>query len=663
MPKAPASSAPVDLRPKRPTRPWQSGILLAGGVIVLATWAAYANSFSAPFVFDDLKSIAANPSIRHLWPLSEVLSPPNNLTGAAGRPVVNLSLAINYALGGVRVNGYHVFNTLVHALAGLTLFGIVRRTLLRPALRGPFGAAALPLALVVALLWVLHPLQTESVTCVVQRSESLMGLFYLLTLYGFIRSVESSAPLPWQIFTLVACVLGMATKEVMISAPLMVLLYDRTFVAGTFRAAWQQRSRLYVGLAVTAGLLIWLSAHSSQRGGNAGFGLGVSPWEYALTQCQAIVHYLRLSVWPHPLVVDYGTTIDRRVEDVWPQGLLLVALVAATFVALRRRPILGFLGFWFFAILAPSSSVIPLISQTIAEHRMYLPVAAVIALAMLAGYRWLGQRVLIIGVALAVAAGWLTALRNRDYRDPLTLWSVTVGQQPDNARAQMNLGTVLLEAGRLEEAHEHFAAAVRVSPAYAETHFNLANVLLRLDRRAEALAAAEEAVRLKPGYTDAHYLLGTVLLKERRVDEAIEEYRTALRLRPDFADAHHTLAGTFAMTGRMTEALEQYDAALRLQPDNPLLHQEMANLHYRMGNDSLDQQRFAEAVEHYVAALRLRPEAAPAHNNLGNALVELGRLEEAQVQFEEALRLKPDYETARNNLERLRAMRASGNAR
>ena len=222
------------------------GIILAGSVIVLATWAAYANSFSAPFVFDDPRSIEQNPTIQHLSRLGEVLSPPATATGAAGRPVVNLSLAINYALGGLDVRGYHIANTLIHALAGLVLFGIVRRTLLRPRLRATFGAAALRLAFGIALLWVLHPLQTESVTCVVQRSESLMGLFYLLTLYGFIRGVESASPGRWQVFTVGICLVGMATKEVMVSAPLLVLLYDRTFGAGSFRAAWRERGRLWL---------------------------------------------------------------------------------------------------------------------------------------------------------------------------------------------------------------------------------------------------------------------------------------------------------------------------------------------------------------------------------------------------------------------------------
>ena len=321
-----------------------SALLTRGGgwlpatVIVLTVWAAYANSFSAPFVFDDLKSVVQNPTIRHLWPPSEVLSPPNDATGAGGRPVLNLSLALNYAVGGLDVRGYHVMNTLIHALAALTLFGIVWRTLRRPVLVDRFGSAAGPLALGVALLWALHPLQTESVTCIVQRSESLMGLFYLLTLYGFIRAVETPAPRRWEIFTGVVCLLGMATKEVMVSAPLLVLLYDRTFVAGTFRAAWRQRGSLYLGLAGTWLLLFWLVAHSSQRGGVAGFGLGLSGWHYALTQCRAIILYLSLAFWPSPLVIDYGTGFVRQLNEVWPQALLLLALWHYSAQAVRMPP-------------------------------------------------------------------------------------------------------------------------------------------------------------------------------------------------------------------------------------------------------------------------------------------------------------------------------------
>ncbi|MGD1021058.1 MAG: hypothetical protein ABSA12_17265, partial [Verrucomicrobiia bacterium] len=200
-------------------------------LLVLTGLWAYHNSLTGPFIYDDWLSIQKNPTIRHLWPIWQPLSPPHagGIT-VEGRPLINLSLAVNYAIGGTNVRGYHALNLAIHILAGLTLFGIVRRTLLQPRLRERFGAVADELALAVALIWTVHPLQTESVTYIIQRAESMMGLFYLLTLYGFIRGTASPLPRLWHGLCIGACALGMASKEVMVSAPLMVMLYDRTFV-------------------------------------------------------------------------------------------------------------------------------------------------------------------------------------------------------------------------------------------------------------------------------------------------------------------------------------------------------------------------------------------------------------------------------------------------
>ena len=263
-------------------------------------------------------------------------------------------------------------------MAGLTLLGLVRRTLQRPVLQERFGASALPLALAVAVLWTVHPLQTESVTYITQRYESLMGLFYLLTLYCFVRSVESAAPARWQVLSIGAGLLGVLSKEMIVTAPVMVLLYDRTFVAGSFLEAWRRRWRYYLGLASLWVLLVPLLAGVHQR--SAGFELGVTWWRYALTSCRSVALYLKLAVWPHPLVLDYGPDIVQHAGEVLPYLLVLAVLVAGTLVALWRRPVLGFAGAWVFVILAPTSSVVPLAGQPTAEHRMYLPLAAMIGL-------------------------------------------------------------------------------------------------------------------------------------------------------------------------------------------------------------------------------------------------------------------------------------------
>ncbi len=165
----------------------QRSALLAAGLIVLATLAAFSDSFTGVLVLDDKPSIVDNPTIRQLWPISKPLCPPNHFETVRGRPLLNLSLALNYAVSGLDVRGYHATNLAIHILAALLLFGILRRTFLLPLLRERWGAMAVPLAMVIALVWANHPLHTESVTYIIQRAESLLGQFNLATLYCFLR--------------------------------------------------------------------------------------------------------------------------------------------------------------------------------------------------------------------------------------------------------------------------------------------------------------------------------------------------------------------------------------------------------------------------------------------------------------------------------------------
>ena len=245
--------------PGRPRRRWP--IVLAVAVLLGAGIAAYWNSFSGGIVFDDYVTIRENPSITNLADLPAVLQPPRDIS-SSGRPLVNLSLAVNYTLGGTSdMWSYHAFNLAIHLLATLTLLGVVRRTLLSPPLRERFGRGALPLAGAVALLWMLHPLQVQSVTYITQRAESMVSLAYLLTVYCTIRSASSSR-IAWSAAAVLSCATGMLCKEVMVTAPVAVLVYDRLFLAGGWRRALSQRRGLYIGLAVT--WLIWSISFNGQ---------------------------------------------------------------------------------------------------------------------------------------------------------------------------------------------------------------------------------------------------------------------------------------------------------------------------------------------------------------------------------------------------------------
>jgi tetratricopeptide (TPR) repeat protein len=391
----------------------------------------------------------------------------------------------------------------------------------------------------------------------------------------------------------------------MVSAPLLVLLYDRTFVSGSFREAWRRHGRVLAALAATWILLGALVAGGGgNRGGTIGLGVGTPWWSYALTQFQAIRTYLGLSFWPRPLVFDYGLIRVPPLPQLFTDALLVGLLVAATLVGLWRRTAWGFLGAWFFALLAPTS-LVPGTTQMIVEHRMYLPLAAVIALGVVLGAqaaaRWAprGERPALIAFTLVFAAAGcaLTLRRNRDYLSAVALWADTVAKRPDSARVHASLGSALFAADRAAEALPQFDEAVRLDPQDVEI----------LDRQAAALD------------------------RLHRPADAITVYQRALQLRPEFARVHNDLGVVLSEEGRTQEAIAHYEFVLQHQPRNPAAH-------FNLGNAWMQQGRMADAAAEYAAALRSVPDYAEAACNRGLALLELGRGPEAIASFEEVLR-------------------------
>ena len=632
-------------------RGWPAALLI--GAAALCYW----NSLQVPFLFDDVPSIVDNSTIRHLWPMGEALSPPREFgLTVSGRPALNLTLAVNYALSGGTVWSYHALNLLIHALAGLTLFGIVRRTLTRSvgaqaacalgdgrSQPAPLQSDARLVALAVALLWTVHPLQTEAVTYVVQRAESLMGLCYLLTLYCSIRGMEPGKPARWQALAVAACLVGMASKEVMVSAPLLVLLYDRTFAAGSFREAWRLRWRLYVGLAATWLLLGWLVASTGgNRGGTFGGADWGAWWAYWLTQFEAVARYLGLVFWPHPLVFEYGMRQAASVAQVAPYAVIVGGLLGATVVALWRRPVLGFLGFSFFALLAPTS-LLPGTTQMMVEHRMYLPLAAVVALVVGTAFAVFGRRSLVALAALAVAAGVLPVRRNADYRTDLTIWQDTVAKSPGSGLAQNGLGTALFATGRVPEALRCYQTAVRLEPGLPIIHYNVALALAQSGRPAEAVVEYLEVLRLNPRFFPAHYQLGVVLTQLGRPEEALVHFAQTLQIMPGFPETHHQWGLALFKLGRATEAVGHYAEELQFNPSN-------AEAEDDLGAALLQLDRAPEAQAHLERALQLKPDLADAHFNLGLALARLGRNDEAVSHYAEAVRLSPDMGEAQLTL-------------
>ncbi|MSU51630.1 MAG: tetratricopeptide repeat protein [Opitutus sp.] len=610
-----------------------------------AMFALYFNALSVPFLFDDRPAIERNETIRTLWPLTTPLSPPVSGAGVAGRPIANLSLALNYALGGLEVRGYHAVNIGLHALTGLVLWGVLRRTLRRMG-RGEAGER---MAAAATLLWLVHPLQTESVVCVVQRNEVLVALFYLLTLYCFVRSTESTRRVGWTLPAVAACTLGMASKEVMATAPLLIFLYDRTFVAGSFRSAWRQRWRVHMALAGTWLLLGWLMLGHGQRAGTVGFGLGVGAWQYLLTQCGALTTYLKLAIWPSPLVVDYGVDVVHGLREVWGRGLVIVTLLGFTVFTLWRRPVPGFAAAAFFVVLAPSSSFVPLTTQPIAEHRMYLPLAAVIVLLVAGLHRLAPARrtfALAAGAAALALAG-LTVRRNADYGSEKKLWVDTLAKQPRNARAQASLAGVFARAGQWGEALPRFEAALRLRPDYADTENDYAGALGRVGRLEQSIAHYEKARRLKPDDPDIRCNLGAALAQAGQTAAAMAQFEAALVANPKHPAALNHLGDALLKSGRTQEALARFESVIAIDPGHLAAHNNAGVALGALG-------RLRESIPHFEATLRGLPNSAQAHYNLAQALEGVGRLPEAVAHDEAALRISPDFAAARRHLQELR---------
>jgi protein O-mannosyl-transferase len=525
--------------------PTLAAVILAAGV-----W-AYWPSFGGAFVYDDIRAIVQNPTIRALWPLSVPLSPPSGGTTVSGRPVANLSFAISYACGPA---AFHAGNLIIHLAAALALFGVVRRTLKTPRLRVTFGAAAPWLAMAVALVWVVHPLQTAAVTYVVQRVESLMGLFYLLTLYCAIRAAGDSSPRVWTAAAIACCACGMATKEVMVTAPIVVALWDRLFGVPEPDGARRARWPLLAGLAATwlvLAVLVFVEHRESS--------ISLAPavvWAYLLTQATVVLHYLRLAFVPAPLCLMYDWPLAASIGAVAWQAALLTGLGVLTAFAVVRRHPAGFLGAWFFLILAPSSSLLPIVTEVAAEHRMYLPLAAVIA-AVVTGAFLLGGRapgtskaaIAVSAVAVIVVTGSLgveTRARNRVYQSADGLWQDTVDKRPADVRSRIGYSDVLSRAGRLGEAETQLREAVALAPHNALACERLGSVLAQQNKLDAAIPYLEAALAVEPDHFQAHRILAGIFETQRKDRLAVQHYKQTIAALPDDADLTMRLAAILA---------------------------------------------------------------------------------------------------------------------
>jgi tetratricopeptide (TPR) repeat protein len=564
-------------------------VLCAAGAAVLAAAVCgiYSRALHGAFLFDDAATVTNNPSIVHLWPLiahekdGGPLNPPANRPTSA-RPIVNFTLAVNYAIGGLDTTTYHAGNIAIHVLAALLLWIIVWRTLELDYFGGRFNGVAGYLGFISALLWALHPVNSESVAYVTQRTESLMGLFYLATIYASLRywsAPSAAARVAWLIIACAAGTLGMLSKEMMASAIAMVLLFERTFIRGSFVAAIKRSWPLYVGLALS-----WLPflgiSYFGPHTPVAGFHLGVPAHVWWLTECEVVIRLLKLVIWPWPLLIHYEIMHLGTLGEAWPWVLPVAALIVAAVVLVWKRRPSGFVLVWFFAVLSPTL-LIPMPKEELAERRLYVPLAAIIPLvvggAFLAWQRFsqaisVDKRWTIAGFSLATGLlaavyGTVTFHRLEAFQTELSIWEQAARYQPRDPLVQVNYGTALAQIGRREKAMQQFEKTLTLDPNHPRAHFNLGNALADKSQFEEAIPHFQKAVAGEPDDFFARFNLGRALLAVGRTEEAIESLRLAVEQRPDFGSAHTNLGIALVAVGKSAEAIDHFQQAIKLEPD------------------------------------------------------------------------------------------------
>ena len=636
-----------------------------------------------------------NPDARQLH--SAIAVAPGATT-LSGRPVARFTLAANYAFneligvdqrpdpdGPHKAISYRVVNILIHLCVGALLFAVVRAGFRERSIPDDWRAIADPMAGIVCALWLLHPIQSEVVNYVVQRTESLASLFYLATLYASIKAWDAPTNgdrLQWYCAATIFSVLGVGSKEIAVSAVLAVMLYDRAFRLASWSAILNPpggRRWFYLALAVSCvGSFLWLSAGA--RGNTAGFGSGMAWQDYLYSQCWAIAHYLRLAAWPNALAIDYGDQAVTGLRGI-PGLILLAAFGIATLVAwtkLQRRGWFAFLGAWFFMLLAPSSSFVPIRTEIAAERRIYLALAAVLVLAVVST-EWLRrrywstlstQRLAMCSFAVTGAFVLTTAVRSHVYSNAELLWQDNIAKVPKNLRGYINLGSVFLVErppkyaaaeslfsyattqdsscrhgcaqmasslsmqGRFAEAVPWLERALAHDPKNARIEEYLALVLMKTGSYKEAIPHLYLLASQSP--TDRHLMvLGVAYLSAGLRDSAISVFQYALQVNSRSA-ALGLLGTALNSAGRAHDALPYLQQLVRENPRSAMALAQLGLAQAQLGDA-------ANAVASENAAI------TNAHDNpavflcVGRALTILSDTEGAKKAFAEALRLNPAY--------------------
>lgn len=559
----------------------------------------YSNIFSSPFVLDDRETITENRDLRY----NEVFASFNMM-----RYIGYVTFALNYKIDGVNTFGYHIVNILIHIINAALVYILFRMILSRFEETNEYRYSRY-VPLFIALVFLVHPIQTQSVTYTVQRFTSLAALFALLAIILYLKFRMTSASLyRYYVLSLIAALLAYKTKENTATIPIMMILIE-IFLFRQSPISLKKRVLLLIPFII---LIAVIPISFMNLGKPAGQLLSefkeasaetstVSRSEYLITEFSVIVTYMRLMLLPFNQCIHYNYAWAKSFFE--PRTFLsfcfLAILFAAAIIALKKYKEISLFLFWFFVFLLVESSLIP-IQDALFEHRLYLPAAGFIGAIVLILDRLLKRsnpKVFIASmVAIAIIFSILTYRRNEVWKDEITFWKDVIYKVPQNPFAHASLGTAYSDRNM-------------VDPAIKEL---------------------QEALRIKPDFMKAHGNLGYAYYQKGWIDQAINEYKTAIKLAPDYTKGYYTLAVLYFKNGKLNEAFDLLQQAHEIDKTHPMVNCQMGIIY-------CVREKFDNALASFSAAIKIDPENAEINYNYAVCLLRLNRVQEARMRFFKAL--------------------------
>lgn len=610
---------------------WRSNVAALAGIVLLGGL-LYSQTLQVPWYLDDIRAIVENPSIRQLQNALDNLF-------VSSRGFVDFTFALNYHFGQTELPGYHLVNIAIHLLTSCLVFLLLRRVFRhRPSL-----------ALCGALVFVAHPLQTQAVTYIVQRTTSLAALFFFLALYLYVLSREAPNhrwARHWALYlaALLSGALAVLAKENTAVLPMAIILFDRYFLAKEDRLAWRRQWLIVAPFALAPAVLAIKSLMLPilTEGGLTHIGgtpdlvhlRHLSPLNYLVTEFSVIWIYLRLLFFPHGQALDYDVPI---VATLWSlkNVIALVGVMAllATAVYLRRKlPLVSAGILWFFLSLSVESTIIPL--DPVFEHRLYIPMFGFILVVMAGFARLPGKTAWAGGVLLVGILAILTWQRNQLWNDPIAFYQDNLEQAPRSERVHVELANAYRKQGFLDQAETLYHQALAINPDYAPTYVNLSVVYVTKKRFFEAEAILLKGLRSKPREYRLYNNLGVLYNRLGQFDQAAAYLKNGLQVNPDNASLHFNLALALARLGQRDEAIQHYQRSIALDKTKPDTYFNLGMALYRQGHRQEARLAFEEAA-------RLDPEDIGALYNLALVSLEIGDVKAAQESLARLRSLDP----------------------